>query len=104
MWSSSLGKNHQIFSDNISKTNILNNQFSSVFTTDNDCSSILDGHPYSDIPAIQIDTQGIINLLHNLDPHKAPGPDGIPARFLKEMCNSIAPALVPMYKASLKVI
>ena len=76
----SLVKNHQTFSDNVSKANILNNQFSSVFTTDNDCSSICDGHPYSDIPAIQIDTQGIINLLHNLDLHKAPGPDGIPAR------------------------
>ena len=43
-----------------------------------------------------------MNLLHNLDPHKAPGSDGIPARFLKETCNSIAPALVLMYKASLK--
>ena len=41
-------------SDNISKANVLNNQFSSVFTTDDDCSN---GHPYPDIPAIQIDTQ-----------------------------------------------
>ena len=95
-------KNHQTFSDNVSKANILNNQFSSLFTTDNDCSSVLEGHSYPDISAIQIDTQGVINLLHNLDPHKASGPDGIPARFLKETCNSIAPVLVLMYKASLK--
>ena len=98
----SLTKNHQTFSDNVSKANILNNQFSSVFTTDNDCSSVLEGRSYPDISAIQIDTQGVVNILHNLDPHKAPGPDGIPARFLKETCNSIAPALVLMYKASLK--
>ena len=95
-------KNHQTFSDNVSKANMLNNQFSSVFTTDNDCSSVLEGHSYPDISAIQIDTQSVINLLHNLDSHKAPGPDGIPARFLKEICNSIAPALVLMHKASLK--
>ena len=67
----SLMKNHQTFSDNVSKANILNNQFSSVFTTDNDCSSVLEGNSYPDISAIRIDTQGVINLLHNLDPHKA---------------------------------
>ena len=63
---------------------------------------MLNGHSYSDIPDIQIDTQGVINLLRNLDPYKAPDPDRIPARFLKETCNSIAPALVLVYIASLK--
>ena len=48
----SLMKNHQTFSDNVSKANILNNQFSSVFTTDNDCSSVLDGPSHPDISAI----------------------------------------------------
>ena len=67
-------KNDQTFSDNVSKANVLNNQFSSVFTTDNDCSSVLEGHSYPDISAIQIDTQGVINLLHNMNLHKAPGP------------------------------
>ena len=63
---------------------------------------MLEGDSYPGISAIQIDMHGVINLLHNLDPHKAPNPNGIPARFLKETCNNIAPALVLMYKASLK--
>ena len=44
----------------------------------------------------------MINLLQNLDPHKAPGLDRIPTRFLKDMSNSIAPAVISCYKASLK--
>ena len=35
---------------------------------------MLDGHPYPDIPAIQINTQGVISLLHILDLYKAPDP------------------------------
>ena len=72
-----------------------------VFTTDDDCSTMFDGHPYPDIPTIQIDTLGVTSLLSNLDPHKAPGPDGIPPRFLKETSSSIAPVLTLIYKASL---
>ena len=97
----SLVKNHHTFSDNTSKANILNNQFSSVFTTDDDCSTMFDGHPYPAIPTIQIDTLGVTSLLSNLDPHKAPGPDGIPPRLLKETSSSIAPVLTLIYKASL---
>ena len=74
-------KNHHTFSDNISKANILNNQFSPVFTMDDDCSTMFDGHPYPDIPAIQINT---LRVLHDLDPHKAPDPDGISPKLLKE--------------------
>ena len=40
--------------------------------------------------------------MSNLDPHKAPSPDGIPPRLLKETSNSIAPVLTLIYKASLK--
>jgi len=44
----------------------------------------------------------VTTLLHNLDSHKAPGPDGIPSKFLKETATSIAPALTLIFKASLK--
>ena len=81
-----------------SKANILNNQFSSVFTTDDDCSIMFDGHPYPNIPTIQIDTLGVTSLLCNLGPHKAPGPNGISPRFLKKTFDSIAPALALIYK------
>ena len=62
---------------------------------------MFDGHPYPAIPTIQIDILGVTSLLSNLDPHKAPGPDGIPPRLLKETSSSIAPVLTLIYKASL---
>ena len=43
----------------------------------------------------------IIQLLKDLDQYKSKGPDGLPARFLKEMAIQIAPALVLIYQASL---
>ena len=40
-----------------------------------------------------VEENGIRLLLQNLDPHKAQGPDGIPARFLKETSIHIVPTL-----------
>ena len=37
-----------------------------------------------------------------MDPSKANGPDGIPARFLKDMANDLAPSLTLIYQASLQ--
>ena len=34
---------------------------------------------------ICITKPGVYNILSQLDPHKAKGPDGIPARILKEL-------------------
>ena len=45
--------------------------------------------------------EGVIQLLKNLDQYKAEGPDEIPARFLKEMADQIAPVLVLIYQATL---
>jgi hypothetical protein len=48
-----------------------------------------------DMPAITITTPGVEKLLRELKPHKAAGPDEIPARVLKECATSIAP--IPAY-------
>ena len=101
----SLVKDNQIFSDSISKANILNKQFSSVFNRDDDYSiplPTLDCDPYPDLPDIQINPLGVANLLNELDPFKAPGPDGIPSKLLKETSANIAPLLTLIYRASLK--
>ena len=42
----------------------------------------------------------MIKLLQKLDPHKASGPDNIPARLLKELADSLGPALAILYQAS----
>ena len=37
-----------------------------------------------DIDPIQVDTNGVVELLKSLEVHKAAGPDEIPAQLLKE--------------------
>ena len=44
---------------------------------------------------------GVTNLLQNLNPHKATRPDGIPAYFLKEFSNKIAPILTLIFQSSI---
>ena len=83
---SSLEHNHQVVTDNLGRANILNNQFASVFTVDNDDSEqmpALKTPTCPDIQPIHIETQGIYTLLSELDPHKASNPDGIPTRLLR---------------------
>ena len=50
---------------------------------------------------ITVDENGIKKLLQNLDPSKAPGPDGISPRILQEFSNEIAPILVTIFNSSL---
>ena len=92
-----------IYSDSLTKSNILNNYFTSALTKE-DTTSIpsLSSQPCLDIDSLVISTQRvIIQLLKDLDQYKSKGPDGLPARFLKEMAIQIAPALVLIYQASL---
>ena len=50
---------------------------------------------------IKISNTGIAKLLWNLNPHKASGPDGVPAKLLKEIANEIAPAISILFQATL---
>ena len=50
---------------------------------------------------IHVSCPGVIKLLKNLKPHKAAGPDGIPARLLKEVAVEIAPAVTLLFQSSL---
>ena len=54
------------------------------------------------MPETNIPTNGIINLLKNLKPHKAAGPDCIRPKVLKELAPSIAPILQIIFAKSLK--
>ena len=80
----------------------LNNQFKSVFTTE-DIYSIPDmpESPYPPITDINITTPGVYKLLSEIDPHKAPGPDTLPGYFLKCTATEIAPILTHMFQQSL---
>jgi len=69
------------YSDSLYKADILNNYFSSDFTKDNQSSPPnISSEPVPFISQITVEVDGIYNLLTNLDPHKAAGPDGIPSK------------------------
>jgi len=52
--------------------------------------------------SIQVSTAGINKLLGNLKPHKAPGPDNISPRVLKELRHVISPILQVIFQRSLE--
>ena len=84
------------------KANVLNRQFTSVFTND-DGSAMpnLGSSPHPSVSNIKISINGVTKLLRNLKPFKATGPDGIPARLLRETAEEIAPAVTLLFQASL---
>ena len=90
------------YSDPKSKADILNKQFSSVFTQEpHDTMPDLGENPYPTMPDITIHTGGVTKLLRNIKPHTAAGPDNISARILKETADQIAPVLSLVFQASL---
>ena len=50
---------------------------------------------------ITVDPKGVAKLLDGLNVHKAPGPDGLNARVLKECSSEISPILALIFNESL---
>jgi len=94
------GVNHV---DPPTKAEILNDQFTSVFTKEDTESPLPDlgESPYPDAPQIHVTENGVRKLLLGINPNKATGPDSISPRFLKEMAHPLAPALTLIFQASL---
>ena len=99
---SSLNSEGRIISTAREKAETLNNQFCSVFTKE-DLSSMpsLKSSNIPNMPDIQITISGVEKLLKKLQVNKATGPDGIPARILKECASSVAPILQKIYQKSI---
>ena len=77
--------------DSQAKADLLNNQFSSIFTIDNGSSLPNMGtYQYPDAPSIDFATSGIAKLLSELDPSKSSGPDRIPPMLLKMLATEIS--------------
>ena len=84
------------------KTELINQQFTSVFTHEN--TSTLPDLMASSFPTIvpdNINVNSVEKLLSGLQGHKAHGLDGIPVRLLKESAHNMAPLFTHIYKASL---
>ena len=79
---------------------ILNQQFSSVFSIDDQETPETKSPRVSDMDDIIITTGGVKKLFDDLNVYKANWPDGIPARMLKETSNEITEAMTLLFKAS----
>ena len=86
----------------VSKADILNKQFHSVYTKD-DYTNMPDKgpSPYPSMMKIHVNNQGVVKLPRGLRPFKATGPDEIPAYILKNMADHLAPYLTKLYQISL---
>ena len=82
----SLLKDGVLHSESKAKATLLNAQFSSVFTEENLLNlPHFDASPHPVIGNLDINHIGVEKqLLSQLKPHKASGPDALPARLLKE--------------------
>ena len=98
-----INTNNKTLTDSHQKSNAFNDYFTSILTQE-DLSSLpkMNDSPFPEIPHISVSVNGVANLLHNLNPHKATGPDGIPAYFLKELSHEIAPSLTLIFQSSLQ--
>ena len=92
----------QLFKDNMTKAEILNRQFKSVFTQE-DKSNIpkLPGPHYPPIANLDITIAGVERLLARHDPNKASGGDNVSCRILKELAVELAPALTAIFNQSI---
>ena len=93
------GINH---SDSIRKSNILNNQFTSVFTVE-DTTTLPKMKPanHPTVRPIMVNSKGVLKLLNDINPYKATGPDAIPGRLLKSLSDEVADILTMIFQASL---
>ena len=91
-----------VYNDSLDKAKILNHYFTSVFTSITmDTPPLINEPPTADIDPIQVDINGVVELLNALETHKAAGPDEIPAQFLKEFSELLAPSFTVVFQASL---
>lgn len=101
-----------LHSDAVSKGNILNNQFQSVFSPRSPLSlkqlcelkvgntNSLHSETPAIMPELEFCVNGIGKLLKNLKPEKAAGPDHIPPIVLKELYIEVSPVLEFLFQLS----
>ncbi|XP_052794650.1 uncharacterized protein LOC128227817 [Mya arenaria] len=93
----------KLHNEQIDKANILNQQYQSVFTQENNSNTPTpDGDPYPSMNDIEVTPEGVLALLKKLNPNKATGPDMIPSRILKELADQCAPYLSTIFNKCLQ--
>ena len=85
------------------KADILERQFSSVFTVEPDGDiPILPDHTGAVIEGLQTNTEEVLKRLKELNPSKSCGPDDLPPRLLRELAHELAEPITTLFNASLR--
>ncbi|KAI8517131.1 hypothetical protein Bbelb_057120 [Branchiostoma belcheri] len=97
---SSQGRTHDKDND---KAELLNNIFvqTTKDSTHPDYMKRLPKFTQNELSTIQLSVEEVYNVLHGLRTNKAPGPDGIPNRLLKEAAPVISASLCELFNFSL---
>ena len=91
-----------LIADAVGKANILNRQYSSVFTLEDTNNIPSKGHSIAPpMPNIKIIVEGVKRMLQELKPQKAPGPDKISTRVLKELAEPLPKPLTEFFQHSI---
>ena len=95
-----------LLTDAKSKANILIKQFVSVFTKDSDNTAPEIGKHRNtqSAPQLFIDRKGVLEILKNINIHKAMGPDRIPNILLKTCAEEISYGLSAIFQYSLATV
>ena len=91
-----------LYVDNKSKAQILLNQFASVFTKPSPVPlPKVKPKTSTSLSDIKIEEKGVLKLLKNLKVSKAPGPDAISTRIVKECADELCPGITRIFQRSL---
>ena len=99
-------KSRQSPQPEIGSLNSINNRFQNVaITSDHQspCNFVVPDFSVGSVPFVftEIPVSVVLSHLQSLNPRKSTGPDGLSARFLKEVSTEIAPALTDLFNISL---
>ena len=94
---------NKVIQDPKAKAELLNNQFSSVFSNPIPRINREIGreNDYPKMNPIKVTKNGVLKLLLNINEHKATGPDKIPGKILKLCASELTEVLVLLFQASL---
>ena len=95
---SALKSNGNVITDSLSKSEILNSQFTSVFTPQSgNTFPQLPGTQFPTIKPLHISENGVFMLLDRIDVSKSSGPDKLPGRLLQSLAKEITPVVHLIY-------
>ena len=99
---SALQSSGNVITDSLSKSEILNSQFESVFTPQSgNTFPQLPGTQFPQIKPLQIYENGVFMLLDRIYVSKSSGPDKLPGRLLQSLAMEITPIVHFIFTQSL---